>query len=84
MRLYVAGQSPNSSQALVNLTEFCEQNLVDRHRIEVVDVHSSPERELEDGVFLTPSLIVFGSGQPHRVVGSLTQVETLLGFLISS
>jgi circadian clock protein KaiB len=56
-RLYVAGNAPNSAQALANLTALCRMHLQDRHEIEVVDVFKDPQRALADGIFMTPMLI---------------------------
>ena len=36
--LYVAGDAPNSAQAIANLAAFCQAHLPDRYEIEVVDV----------------------------------------------
>ena len=38
MRLYVAGESPNSVRAIANLKAICEDCLPGQHRLEVVDV----------------------------------------------
>jgi len=82
MRLYVAGQSPNSSRAQSNLSKFCEANLPDRYRLEVVDVHREPERALQDGVMLTPTLLVLTHDPPARLVGSLSEVSVLTELLL--
>lgn len=82
LRLYVAGQSVNSSRALANLTEFCHKRLSGRHHIQVVDVFAEPEKALQDGVILTPTLVVLSSNPPRSLVGSLSHsdsLESLLG-----
>ena len=78
LRLYVAGDGPNSLQAIANLTSLCEELLPGRHDIEVVDVFLNPERALADGVFLTPTLIRPSPAPVVRVIGSLSQRESLL------
>lgn len=45
-RLFVAGLTPNSAQASLNLATLCEGHLPGRHEIEVVDVFIEPEQAL--------------------------------------
>ena len=76
-RLYVAGDALNSAQALVNLTAFCRANLSRRHEIEVVDVFVNPERALADGIFMTPTLVKLAPFPVRRIVGTLSQTQTV-------
>jgi circadian clock protein KaiB len=77
-RLYVAGDSPNSVQALANLQALCAKHLANRHAIEVVDVFDEPDRALADGVLMTPTLMILAGSPPRRIVGTLGQAETVL------
>lgn len=78
LRLYVAGEGPNSVQAVVNLRSVCEELLPGAYEIEVVDVFAAPEQALADGVFLTPTLIRQQPPPVVRVIGSLGEREPLL------
>jgi circadian clock protein KaiB len=77
-RLYVAGDALNSTQALSNLTALCRAHLPDRHHIEIVDVFQEPKRALTDGVFLTPTLVKLEPEPVRRIVGTLSQTQTVL------
>jgi circadian clock protein KaiB len=77
-RLFVADQTQNSVQAEANLTAFCRQYLPDRHHIEVVDVLREPKRALDDGIFMTPTLVVLAPAPIRRIVGTLSQTLTIL------
>lgn len=78
-RLYVAGDAPNSAQAIANLAALCREYLVDRHDVEVVDVFRHPRRALEDQIFLTPTLVKLAPRPaPKRIVGTLSEKATLL------
>lgn len=77
-RLYVAGGTQNSAQAVVNLTALCRTHLPDRHSIEVVDVFREPKRASSDGVFMTPTLLKIAPSPTSRVVGTLSRTDTLL------
>jgi circadian clock protein KaiB len=77
-RLYVAGDAPNSALAVANLTALCEAHLAGRHAIEIVDVLRQPWRALEDGIFMTPTLVKLAPAPPRRIVGTLGQIQPLL------
>jgi circadian clock protein KaiB len=78
LRLYVAGSAQNSTLALANLTALCRKYLADRHEIEIVDVFRHPKRALADGIFLTPTLIKLSPLPARRIVGTLTQTQTVM------
>lgn len=77
-RLYVAGDSPNSIQAVANLTAFCLIHLANRHQIEVIDVLQNPKRALADGIFMTPMLMKISPSPVRRIVGTLGKSQLLL------
>ena len=77
-RIYVAGDAQNSTQAVANLTALCRAHLAGRHNIEVVDVFRDPKRALADGIFMTPTLVRLAPLPPRRIVGSLSQTQTVL------
>jgi len=77
-RLYVADHAQNSADALNNLTALCDSHLPDRFQIEVVDVLREPMRALTDGIFMTPTLIKLAPGPQRKIVGTLSQVHTVL------
>jgi circadian clock protein KaiB len=76
--LYVAGDQPNSAQALANITAFCRMHLADRHELEVVNVFREPKRALADGVFMTPTLVKVSPAPSRTVVGTLSDPVPLL------
>ena len=76
-RLYIAGDTQNSMQALVNLTHFCQSYLADIHTIEVLDVFKEPSRALQDSVFMTPTLIKLAPEPIIKIVGTLSQTDIL-------
>ncbi len=80
-RLYVAGDAPNSAQAQANLMALCQTNLPDRYEIEVVDVLKTPILALNDNVLMTPTLLKLSPTPIRRIVGSLSQMQTVLDTL---
>ena len=78
LRLYVAGDAQNSLEALANLREICDKHLGGACTIDVVDVFLHPARALQDGIFMTPTLVKLWPGVPRTVVGTLSDIETVL------
>lgn len=74
-RLYVADGAENSALALANLHALCEADLAGRHEIEVIDVFREPQRALDDGIRMTPTLIKLSPAPTCRIVGGLTGRE---------
>jgi circadian clock protein KaiB len=77
-RLYVAGDSLNSAQAVANLRSLCTARLPRRHLIDIVDVFADPARALADAVFMTPTLIKLAPPPARRIVGNLSQTRLVL------
>jgi circadian clock protein KaiB len=78
LRLYIAGQMPNSVQAEANLRRVCDGHLAGRHTLEVVDFLEEPERALGDGVLVTPTLLKLAPAPRRTVIGSLADEAALL------
>lgn len=79
--LYVADDTQNSALAIANLTAICREHLPGRHEIKIVDVFKDPKRALADSVFMTPTLIKLCPAPVRRIVGTLSQTETVLNAL---
>jgi circadian clock protein KaiB len=87
LRLYVAGDGPNSSRAVSNLNVICQEYLANRHKIEIVDVLREPKRALTDGIMMTPTLIRLSPTPAVQIIGDLSdRVFTLqtLGLPLTS
>jgi circadian clock protein KaiB len=81
MRLYVAGESPNSIAARANLRAALQQ-YPERHvDLEVIDVLRNPERGLQDQVLVTPMLVKVEPLPARRVLGNLSSRAALLSAL---
>ena len=77
-RLYVAGAAQNSTHAIANLKALCRAHLQGRSEIEIVDVLREPGRALDDSVFMTPTLVRLAPAPSVRIVGTLSQTQTVL------
>ena len=80
LRLYIAGQSPKSAAAVVNLKKLCESHLAGQYRIEVIDLLKNPRLSADDQIVAIPTL---GRKLPtpmRKIIGDLSNSErTLVG-----
>lgn len=80
-RLYVAGKTPNSVQAIANLQYICKEYLRDRHKIEVVDMLQEPLRALSEGILVTPTLKRLSPLPVRKILGDLSDRSAVLQML---
>lgn len=82
LRLYVAGDAPNSSLARSNLRSILGDPSNGTYELEVVDCLREPMRALTDGVIVTPTLKKIAPEPSQTIVGALTdatRVRSTLG-----
>jgi circadian clock protein KaiB len=73
-RLYVAGSSPRSRQAIANLRRFADARLGGRYELVVVDVVADPESAEQARVLTTPTLVRERPAPPRRITGDLSDI----------
>jgi len=80
LRLYVAGRSPKSLQAIVNLKRLCEEHLPGRYTIELVDLLEEPQLAEGDQIVAIPTLVRKLPEPMRKIIGDLSNTErTLVG-----
>lgn len=80
LRLYVAGRSPKSLQAIVNLQRLCEEHLPGRYTIELVDLLEEPQLAEGDQIVAIPTLVRKLPEPMRKIIGDLSNTErTLVG-----
>lgn len=75
LRLYVAGDAPNSTRARANLRRLLSDVDPSRYMLEVIDCLDMPLRALEDGVLVTPTLMRVRPEPQQVVVGTLSALD---------
>jgi len=78
LRLYVAGQSPKSLQAIANLTTLCEEHLAGRYEIELVDLVEQPSLARSDDILAIPTLVRRLPAPLRKIIGDLSDTERVL------
>ncbi|MEU6119928.1 circadian clock KaiB family protein [Streptomyces sp. NPDC047117] len=71
-RLFVAGPTPHSLEAEVNLRLLCDSRLRSRYDLQIVDAVERPELAEEGRILATPTVIRLSPPPPRRVVGDLS------------
>ena len=78
LKLYVAGQTPNSLAAFANLKQICEDHLQGRYRIEVIDLMKNPQLARGDQIIAVPTLIRKLPTPVKKIIGNLSNTERVL------
>ena len=81
LRLFVADNESNSTQASRNLARLCEEHLKGRHEIETVDVLKDAASALKNNVLVTPTLILIEPHPKVTVLGNLSDTRQVLAAL---
>ena len=78
LRLYVAGNAPNSARASANILAICEGHFGAHYTLEIVDMLTHPRRALADAIIVTPTLLKLGPPPALRVIGDLSNTPEVL------
>lgn len=78
LRLYVAGNAPNSVRALANVWRICQEYLPGCFELEVVDIYQQPSLAQKAQLVAVPTLIRRSPPPLRRITGDLSSVEQLL------
>ncbi len=83
LRLYIAGNAPNSLHAVANARAICEQHFASAYDLELVDLLDQPLRALSDGIVVTPTLIRLNPLPVQRIIGNLSDAKQVLMTLVA-
>jgi circadian clock protein KaiB len=78
LRLYVAGQTPNSMRAFANLKRIAEEHLKGKYSIEVVDLLKNPQLAAGDQILAIPTLVRKLPEPIRKIIGDLSNTERVL------
>lgn len=78
LRLYVAGQSRKSLDALANLQRLCDEHLAGRYRIEVIDLLKNPQLAAGDQILAIPTLVRKLPSPIKKIIGDLSNRDRAL------
>ena len=70
LRLYVAGTSGRSRQAILRARELCAVELNGHCKLEVIDIYQDPIRARDGQIFATPTLVKDSPRPVRRLIGT--------------
>ena len=77
LRLFVAGATARSRQAILRVREMCETELKGRSKLEVIDIYQQPGLARVNQIVATPTLIIAFPLPVRRFIGNLTNIAGL-------
>jgi circadian clock protein KaiB len=78
LKLYVTGQTPRSYRAIENLRRLCEIELGGQYEMHVIDVLERPQLAEDEKILATPTVVKEMPAPIRRIIGDLSDVETVL------
>lgn len=78
LKFYVAGRTPGSTSAFVNLKHICEAHLNRKHPIEVVDLMVNTTFPKDNQIVTVPALVRQLPPPVKKIVGNLASEERVL------
>ena len=78
LRLYVAGKSPKSVNAIANIKKICEENLQGRYQLDVIDLYQQPQLAQGEQIIALPTLIRKLPPPLRRIIGDMSNTERVL------
>ncbi len=78
LKLYVAGNTPNSVKALKMLKNILEKDFQGVYALKVIDVLKNPQLAEEDKILATPTLSKVLPPPVRKIIGDLSDREKVL------
>jgi circadian clock protein KaiB len=78
LKLFVAGMTPRSQEAIRTLTGICEENLAGRYNLEVIDLYQRPELAKGEQIIAAPTLIKKLPLPLRKFIGNMADKERIL------
>jgi len=78
LKLYVAGNTPDSVRALKTLKTILEEDFKGVYALKVIDVLKNPQLAEEDKILATPTLAKVLPPPVRKIIGDLSDREKVL------
>jgi circadian clock protein KaiB len=78
LKLFVTGNLPYSSRAIININAICEKHLKGRYDLEIIDIYQQPSLALKEDIIAVPVLIKKFPLPEQRIIGDLSDSENVL------
>jgi circadian clock protein KaiB len=81
LKLYVAGMSQKSMEAIENINSLCDKHLKGFYDLEIIDIYKNPKIAEEQQIIFSPSLIKKSPFPKRTLVGTLSDTKKVLNAL---
>jgi len=81
LRLYVAGATERSRQAILRARQLCEDDPTGSFELEVIDVYQQPILARNGQIIATPTLVREFPRPVRRLIGNLSDADALFAGL---
>jgi circadian clock protein KaiB len=78
LRLYVAGLTPRSQEAIRNITAICDEHLAGCYDLEVIDLYLHPVLAKGEQIIAAPTLIKELPLPLRKIIGNMADKEKVL------
>jgi circadian clock protein KaiB len=78
LRLYVAGMTPRSAEAIRRVTDFCEKHLTEQYELEIIDIYQKPALMKGEQIVAIPTLVKHLPEPLRRLIGDMHDEDKLL------
>lgn len=78
LRLYVAGMTPRSAEAIRRVTEFAEKHLTEQYELEIIDIYQKPALAQGEQILAVPTLVKVLPEPLRRFIGDMNDEDRLL------
>jgi circadian clock protein KaiB len=78
LHLYVTGTTPKSTRAVYNLIKLCQEHLVGRYDLEVIDLYQQPARAQAEDIIAVPTLLKKQPLPVQKLLGDLSNTQQLV------
>lgn len=78
LRLYIAGMTPRSQQAVREVKAVCDTHLAGRYELEMIDIYQHPTLARDEQIIAVPTLIKKLPAPLRRLIGSMADMEKVL------
>lgn len=78
LKLYVAGITPRSMKAILNIKQICRDHLEGRYELEIIDIYQQPVLARGEQIVAAPTLIKKLPPPLRKFIGDMSDTEKIL------
>jgi circadian clock protein KaiB len=78
LKLYVAGATVRSTDAIANIKKLCKEELPNQCDLQVIDIYQQPKLAKGEQIIATPTLVKKLPAPLRKVIGDFSNLEDVL------